>query len=830
VRVSDGLADTDAAITLTVTEANVAPVLADVPPAASIPELAPYTFTATATDADLPAQGLTFSLVGAPLGASIHPSSGVFDWTPTEAQGPGSYPFSVRVGDGVTETDAAITLTVTEVNVAPVLADVPATATIPEQAPYTFTATATDADLPAQSLTFSLIGAPAGASIDGGSGVFAWTPGEAQGPGSYPFSVRVGDGVTETDAAITLTVTEGNSAPVLSDVPAAASIPELAPYTFTATATDADSPAQTLTFSLVGAPTGATIGGSSGVFEWTPTEAQGPGSYPFTVRVSDGLAETDAAITLTVTEVNATPAVTGVPAAATIPELVAYSFTAAATDGDLPAQPLAFSLLGAPVGASIDAGTGVFTWMPSEAQGPGVHSFSVRASDGVGFTDVPVTLTVTDVTVAVITDLSAQRVTSGNDADGTVRIALSWSATAPGTSVEVYRAPFTGYPLYDGAGGASPVTPSYPPAAPWVLTAVTAPGGFDEPSARDFWHYVAFVRGDGLNVSNASNRPPGALNYHLGDVSDGVTPGAGDNSVNIADVSLLGAHYGISGPEVAPFAYLDVGPTGDLSPNARPLTDGSLDFEDLILFALQFESVSAPPSVSQPAPVAAAAADRVRLDAPARVAGGAPVTATVWLSGTGRVQGASLALDWDASVVRPLGVAPGALVSDAGGVLLSPAPGAADAALLGVSGVGFVGEGVLATFAFEVLRPGDPALRLRSARARDARNQPVALGTAEAQRPVLPVRTAFSLPAPNPFRDAAMVELALARASRVSVEVFSVDGRRVRTIAERELEPGVHRLLWDGRDESGRSASAGVYFMRAAADHQVFTRRVTLIR
>jgi hypothetical protein len=94
-------------------------------------------------------------------------------------------------------------------------------------------------------------------------------------------------------------VTEVNAAPAIANVPASATIPELAPYTFTATATDSDLPAQTLTFSLVGAPTGATIDGTTGAFSWTPTEAQGPGSYPFTVRVSDGVTNTDAAITLT---------------------------------------------------------------------------------------------------------------------------------------------------------------------------------------------------------------------------------------------------------------------------------------------------------------------------------------------------------------------------------------------------------------------------------------------------------------------------------------------------------------------------------------------------
>ena len=45
------------------------------------------TFTASATDPDIPAQSLIFSLdPGAPAGASINPGSGVFKWTPTEAQ------------------------------------------------------------------------------------------------------------------------------------------------------------------------------------------------------------------------------------------------------------------------------------------------------------------------------------------------------------------------------------------------------------------------------------------------------------------------------------------------------------------------------------------------------------------------------------------------------------------------------------------------------------------------------------------------------------------------------------------------------------------------
>ena len=340
---------------------NTAPVLNGVPASATLAELAAYTFTASATDADLPAQALTFSLVDfdasnkVPAGATIGGSTGVFSWTPTEAQGPGTYKFKVSVSDGVTSTAQTIVLTVSEVNSAPVLSGVPASATIPELAAYTFTANATDADLPAQTLAFSLMEfdannqVPAAATIGGSTGVFNWTPTEAQGPGTYKFKVSVSDGVTSTAQTIVLTVSEVNTAPVLSGVPASATIPELAAYTFTASATDSDVPAQTLTFSLVDfdasnrVPAGATIGGSTGVFSWTPTEAQGPGTYTFNVSVSDGVTSTAQAIVLTVSEGNTAPVLSGVPASATIPELAAYTFTASATDADLPAQTLTFS-------------------------------------------------------------------------------------------------------------------------------------------------------------------------------------------------------------------------------------------------------------------------------------------------------------------------------------------------------------------------------------------------------------------------------------------------------------------------------------------------------
>lgn len=293
--------------------ANTAPVLTAIGDQV-VDEETLLTFTATATDEDV--ASLIFSLGNPasgtfPTGAEITPG-GVFTWTPTEAQGPGTYRVRVVVLDnGGLSDEEEIQITVNEVNRAPVL-DPIGDATIDEEVLFTFTATASDPDIPANTLTFSLVGAPAGAEIDGASGVFTWTPTEAQGPGSYTFTVRVtDDGVPSLgdEEEITITVLEVNRAPVLDPIDDA-SVDEGSELSFTATATDPDLPANTLTFSLAaGAPAGATIHSTTGAFTWTPADGPGDTQEISVIVTDDGTPALADTVTFTVTVNNVAPAI-----------------------------------------------------------------------------------------------------------------------------------------------------------------------------------------------------------------------------------------------------------------------------------------------------------------------------------------------------------------------------------------------------------------------------------------------------------------------------------------------------------------------------------------
>jgi len=98
---------------------------------------------------------------------------------------------------------------------------VPANQTIAELSTLVVTNTATDADLPANTLTFSLVSGPAGASINPTTGVLTWTPSAGQGRSTNVITVKVTDnGVPALgdSKSFTVAVTHANSAPVLSPI------------------------------------------------------------------------------------------------------------------------------------------------------------------------------------------------------------------------------------------------------------------------------------------------------------------------------------------------------------------------------------------------------------------------------------------------------------------------------------------------------------------------------------------------------------------------------------------------------------------------------------
>ena len=197
-------------VVLSLNAPNTAPIL----PAQTnrtIAELTLLAVTNTATDAN----AVTYQLVNPPAGAVIS-TNGVITWTPAEGQGPSTNIIKTVVTDTSVPPLSAtnsFTVTVNEVNMAPTLS-VQTNRTIDVLTTLIVANTATDGDIPANTLTYVLAVAPTNALI-APNGVITWMPTPAQGGTTNLFITRVTDNGTPNLSATNSFVVLVNPAPII---------------------------------------------------------------------------------------------------------------------------------------------------------------------------------------------------------------------------------------------------------------------------------------------------------------------------------------------------------------------------------------------------------------------------------------------------------------------------------------------------------------------------------------------------------------------------------------------------------------------------------------
>ena len=84
--------------------------------------------------------------------------------------------------------------------------------------------------------------------------------------------------------------------------------------------------------------------------------------------------------------------------------------------------------------------------------------------------------------------------------------------------------------------------------------------------------------------------------------------------------------------------------------------------------------------------------------------------------------------------------------------------------------------------------------------------------------------------APNPVTSTTDIAFQVARDSRVSVMIYDIVGRCVRTLEDRRYGSGTHHLHWDRTNDSGQPVASGVYFYRMEAGAFRATRKMLVLR
>jgi hypothetical protein len=86
---------------------------------------------------------------------------------------------------------------------------------------------------------------------------------------------------------------------------------------------------------------------------------------------------------------------------------------------------------------------------------------------------------------------------------------------------------------------------------------------------------------------------------------------------------------------------------------------------------------------------------------------------------------------------------------------------------------------------------------------------------------------------PNPFNPSTTIAFDLpvmGSNQSVNLTIYDLRGRCVRILIDSELEPGNHKIHWNGRDDRGQSVASGIYLYRLKAGDETFTRKMTVLK
>jgi len=260
----------------------------------STDELRTLSFTAIATDTD--SSDLSFGLAGEHTGAIIDQTTGDFSFTPSEAQGPGTYTFAISVSDGNSTDSEEITITVNEVNVLPTANDI--SVSTDEDISKAISLTATDTDLPKNTLTYSIISSPSHGAVSLSGDLATYTPADNyHGTDSFTFKVRdslLFDPLLTNPfgiGTVSVTINSINDAPVASDV--SVSTGQEVPVTIELSGSDVED--NSLTYSIVSNGVHGTLGNiSNNRIIYSPNGGFS-GTDSFTFKINDGSLESHTA-------------------------------------------------------------------------------------------------------------------------------------------------------------------------------------------------------------------------------------------------------------------------------------------------------------------------------------------------------------------------------------------------------------------------------------------------------------------------------------------------------------------------------------------------------
>jgi hypothetical protein len=408
------------------------------------------------------------------------------------------------------------------------------------------------------------------------------------------------------------------------------------------------------------------------------------------------------------------------------------------------------------------------------------------------------------------------------------KVHLAWTnptGDASFTGVEIRLVAWGDYPEYI-------TPPSYPGdhTGGTFITQVPGESYDDDPrTPRDIYYYAAFSYDCAGNYSafdaGAADR---STSYWLGDFYAGYN-GYVDNFDLLDFSNTFGVAEGGSGWN----NEADFGPTDDWSRFGIPEPDDVIDFEDLMIFSMNYGNVD--PLSSKAVPVDRSQENLDGLIAfeliPTVTEEGTVVSITM-SNRSSTLKGARLLVE-TADGCRIISATKGDALVRHGDVFFGKIPGFNGieicVAALGIERP-LAGSGEIAKVL--VKSTGTVNVSLAEIEVRDIENRQFVLeGTGGYEGPDIPEADALNQNFPNPFNPSTTVAFDLAKPATVRIGIYDVSGRLVRTLVDRSMEAGSHEVGWNGTNNAGIGVPSGLYFYRmSTSEGFMATRKMILLR
>ncbi|HEU5291517.1 MAG TPA: Ig-like domain-containing protein [Cyclobacteriaceae bacterium] len=367
-KVNDGTTDSNiATVTINVTPVNDDPIANS--QNATFDLNTPKAITLTGSDID--GDPLTFTVLTQPANGVLSGTEPNVTYTPNNGF-TGSDSFTFHVNDGTTDSNTAtVSLNLTPVTNTPPVAHDQDLPLAQEDTPTPIILSATDID--GDVLTYTIVTPPSHGTLSGTGPNIIYTP-ASNYSGSDSFVFKVNDGnIDSNDGTVTISVNAVNDAPIASNQ--SLTTDEDVPLPITLAASDIEG--NTLTYSIVTAPTKGSLSGSGQNITYTPS-SNFTGSDSFSFRVNDGsLNSNTATVFIAVNPVQDAPIADN--ATVTVQEDAPKSFTLTGSDPD--GNSLTYNVLSSPTNGTLSGTAPNLTYTPA-LNFTGSDSFTFRVNDG----------------------------------------------------------------------------------------------------------------------------------------------------------------------------------------------------------------------------------------------------------------------------------------------------------------------------------------------------------------------------------------------------------------------------------------------------------------